>query len=67
MSEQAKAPEAQKPGPAQDIREVQNLLVLGIFPGQMAPAVVKAYQTLEKMAQAKEAEVAKAVEAEVVA
>lgn len=40
----------QAPSPAQDLRDIQMLLVQGIFPGQVAPAVVKAYQLLEKMA-----------------
>jgi hypothetical protein len=38
------------PSPAQDLRDIQMLLVQGIFPGQVAPAVVKAYSLLEKMA-----------------
>ncbi len=46
-----------KVSPAQDLREIQNLLVCGIFPGQMAPAVVKAYQMLEQMAKSVEASV----------
>lgn len=51
------APEAPKntPSPAQDLRDIQGLLVNGIFPGQVAPTVVKAYQILEKMAQQIEA------------
>lgn len=44
-----KAPEV-KVSPAQDLRDIQGLLVNGIFPGQVAPAVVKAYQILEQMA-----------------
>ena len=44
-----KAPEKQ-PSPAQDLRDIQGLLVNGIFPGNAAPAVVKAYQILEQMA-----------------
>jgi len=49
----AEAPkaEAQKPGPAQDLRNIQMLIVSGIFPGNVAPQVVSAYQLLEKMAQ----------------
>lgn len=35
--------------PAQDLRDVQMLLIGGIFPGNMAPAIVKAYQLLDKM------------------
>lgn len=42
--------------PAQDLREIQQLLVMGIFPGQMAPSVVKAYQLLEAMAKGVEAQ-----------
>lgn len=42
-------PEAKSP--AADLREIQQLLVMGIFPGQMAPSVVKAYQLLEMMAK----------------
>jgi len=38
------------PSPAQDVRDIQTLLVQGIFPGQVAPAIVKAYNLLEKMA-----------------
>lgn len=38
------------PSPAQDLRDIQDLLVNGIFPGQVAPTVVKSYQILEKMA-----------------
>jgi len=37
--------------PAADLRDIQQLLVMGIFPGQMAPSVVKAYQLLEMMAK----------------
>jgi hypothetical protein len=39
-----------KESPAKDIREIQYLLVNGIFPGNVAPQVVKAYQLLDKMA-----------------
>lgn len=46
------APEAQaKASPAQELRDIQNLLVGGIFPGNMAPAIVRAYQMLENMAK----------------
>jgi hypothetical protein len=38
------------PSPAQDLRDIQNLLVSGVFQGNMAPAVCKAYQLLEQMA-----------------
>lgn len=41
----------QKPSPAQDLRDIQALVVTGIYPGNMAPAVVKAYQLLEAMAR----------------
>jgi hypothetical protein len=46
----AEAP-VSKPSPAADLREIQNLLVNGIFPGQVAPSIVKSFQLLEKMAQ----------------
>jgi len=42
--------------PAQDLRDIQALLVGAIFPGNMAPAVVKAYQLLEMMAKQVESE-----------
>jgi hypothetical protein len=46
------APVAEKPkvSPAQDLRNIQALIVNGIFPGNVAPEVVKAYQLLEQMA-----------------
>ncbi len=44
------APAPEQASPAKDLRDIQSLLVMGIFPGQMAPAVVKAYQLLEHMA-----------------
>jgi hypothetical protein len=52
----APAPEAKvsptpEVSPAQDLKEIQNLLVCGIFPGQMAPSVVKAYSLLQKMVE----------------
>jgi len=47
--------ETPKVSTAQDLRDIQGLLVNGIFPGQVAPAVVKAYQLLEKMSQQIEA------------
>jgi hypothetical protein len=47
----AEAPAVKKPSPAQDLRDVQTLLVMGIFPGQMAPSVVKAYSLLEALAK----------------
>jgi hypothetical protein len=43
--------EAPKPSPAQDLRDIQALVINGIFPGNMAPAIMKAYQLLEKMCQ----------------
>ncbi len=49
------APQASKPSPAQDLRDLQALVVTGIYPGNMAPAVVKAYQLLEAMAREVEA------------
>lgn len=39
-----------KASPAQDLRDIQYLLLNGIFPGNVAPAVVKGYQLLEQMA-----------------
>ena len=42
--------EAQKPGPAHEIRQAQALLAGGLFPGQMAPAIVAAFTKLESMA-----------------
>ena len=54
---EAKAvPAPEKVSPAKDLRDIQSLLVMGIFPGQMAPAVVKAYQLLEQMAVQVEAD-----------
>ena len=50
---------APKPSPAQDLRDIQNLLVSGIFPGNLAPAVVRAYQLLEAMAKGVEADAPK--------
>lgn len=41
--------------PAQDLRNLQMLLVSGIFPGNVAPQVVAGYNLLEKMAIAIEA------------
>ena len=71
MSEQATVPEAPvspatdqpsaatqpKASPAQDLRDIQMLLVSGIFPGNAAPAIVKAYSMLEQMAKQVEASV----------
>lgn len=45
------APAEKKASPAQDLRDIQMLLLGGIFPGNVAPAVVKAYQLLEQMSQ----------------
>ena len=42
--------EVSKASPAQDLRDIQALLVTGVFQGNMAPALVKAYQLLEMMA-----------------
>jgi len=54
---EVKAPTTEaKPGPAQEIRDIQMLLVSGIFPGNMAPAVVKGYQHLDRMAAKIEAD-----------
>jgi hypothetical protein len=47
--------DAKKASPAQDLRDIQYLLLNGIFPGNVAPAVVKAYQLLENMAKTVEA------------
>jgi len=41
---------APKVSPAQDIRNIQMLLVSGIYPGNVAPQIVAAYQLLEKLA-----------------
>lgn len=41
-------------GPADDLRSIQNLLVSGIFPGNMAPAVVQGFSLLDAMAAAVE-------------
>jgi hypothetical protein len=51
-----RGPEAKKASPAQDLRDIQYLLLNGIFPGNVAPAVVKAYQLLEDMSRKVEAE-----------
>lgn len=58
VEEKKEAPVA-KASPAQDLRDIQNLLVGGIFPGNMAPMVVKSYTLLDNMAkQIEEASVA---------
>lgn len=61
VESQEKAPTAQatKPGPADDIRNIQMLLINGIFPGNVAPQVVQAYKTLESMAVKLEADASK--------
>lgn len=46
-----------KVSPAQDLRDIQMLLVGGIYPGNMAPMVVKAYNMLDQMAKTVEASV----------
>lgn len=58
FAEPSKA-EAPKPGPADELRQIQALLVNGIFPGNIAPQVVKAFQLLEAMAQKVEADAKK--------
>jgi hypothetical protein len=45
-----KAPEATKVSPAKDLRNIQSLIANGIFIGNLAPEVVKAYNLLELMA-----------------
>jgi hypothetical protein len=42
--------------PAKDLREIQALIVNGIFPGNVAPQVVKAFHMLESMASKVELE-----------
>ena len=49
--EAVKVTETPKISPAQDLRDIQALIVNGVFMGNMAPAVSKAYTLLEKMAQ----------------
>jgi hypothetical protein len=52
VKEEVKPPEAPaERGPAADIRDIQALLVNGIYPGQVAPQVVKSFQLLEQMAR----------------
>jgi len=55
-SEATTSPVEKKASPAQDLRDIQNLLLGGIFPGNVSPAVVKAYQLLEAMARKVEQE-----------
>lgn len=47
----AEAVKAPVVGPAEDLRHIQGLLAGGIFPGNMAPQVVKSWNLLEHMAQ----------------
>lgn len=48
--------QTQRPvGPADDLREIQMLLVRGQFPGEVAPMVVKGFQFLDKLASTIEA------------
>jgi len=42
--------DVKKVSPAQDLRDIQYLLLNGIFPGNVAPSVVKSYHLLEQMA-----------------
>ena len=50
-AETAKPPVAEKVvSPAQDLRDIKYLLLNGIFPGNVAPSVVKSYHLLEQMA-----------------
>ena len=46
-----KVADVPKVSPAKDLREIQALIANGIFPGNVAPSVVKAYNLLEQMAQ----------------
>lgn len=57
MTSEPKIPEVATKGtsPAQDLRDIQYLLLNGIFPGNVAPSVVKSYHLLEQMAQQVEA------------
>lgn len=56
IKDNSSQPAPTPPGPASDLRDIQALLVGGIFPGNLAPAVIKAYNLLEKMARALEEE-----------
>ena len=56
---EAKPAQPKVVSPAQDLRDIQALLVNGIFPGNVAPQIVKAFQMLESMAQLVEKEHAK--------
>ncbi len=48
-----------KESPAKDLRDIQGLLTNGMFPGNVAPAIIKAFNLLENMAQVVEREAAK--------
>jgi len=54
-----KVVEKPKESPAKDLREIQALIANGIFPGNVAPSIVKAYNLLEQMAQVVEKEASK--------
>lgn len=53
---QTEALEKRQPGPADELRQIQMLLINGIFPGNVAPQVVKGYQYLDALAAKIEAE-----------
>ncbi len=58
--QKAAVDEAKRPvSPAQDLRDIQNLLVVGTFPGAAAPQIVKSYNLLDQMALQVEADAAK--------
>lgn len=59
MAKGASQAEAPKVSPAKDLREIQSLIANGIFPGNVAPTIVKAYNLLEQMAQVVEREASK--------
>lgn len=46
----AEASKASAASPAQDLRDIQMLLLGGQFPGNVAPQVIKSYHLLEQMA-----------------
>jgi len=52
-AEEAKAIEAAKnePGPAHELRQAQALIAGGLYPGQMAPAIVAAFNHIGKLAE----------------
>jgi predicted sugar kinase len=60
-SKEKALPEQKKPGPADEIRAIQMLIVNGIYPGNVAPQVVQAYKLLEDIAQKVEKEASKNV------